>query len=214
MSIGELLTQGGATMVPIYLCFVVVLAVFIKKFLELRCANKRNILWLNDVLEQVNSGKLDDVKTTCAESPHPAARVAVATARALKENPEKAQTEARRVGSLEIQRLEKDLSVLSFMAQVAPLLGLLGTVLGMVDLFINLQGAGQTNLAVSDLSSGIWKALLTTAAGLTVAVPALASHTFLTSRTDAIRLQLSDVIQQMLYVAGPSESANGGRHGL
>ena len=201
MSIGELLAQGGATMVPIYLCFVIVLAVFIKKALELRCANKKNMVWLGDVVNLVNEGKLDGVEEACGNSPHPAATVAVATAKALQENPDRAQTEARRVGSLEIQRLEQNLSVLSFMAQVAPLLGLLGTVLGMVDLFINLQGAGQTNLAVSDLSSGIWKALLTTAAGLTVAVPALASHTYLTSKTDSIRLQLSDVIQQMLYVA-------------
>ncbi len=73
----------------------------------------------------------------------------------------------------EIQRLEKNLALLSFIAQVAPLLGLLGTVLGMVDLFIGLQGSGLSNVDVSALSSGIWKALLTTAAGLMVAVPTL-----------------------------------------
>ena len=201
-------------MIPIYLCFVIVLAVFIKKALELRCASKKNITWLNDAVQLVRDGKLDEIETLCQDCPHPAARVATATAKALVERPSQAEKEARRVGSIEIQRLEKNLSVLSFMAQVGPLLGLLGTVIGMVDLFINLQGAGETNLAVSDLSSGIWKALLTTAAGLTVAVPALASHTFLTSRTDTIRLQLSDVIQQMLYAASPSHHAEESSDGV
>ena len=72
-------------------------------------------------------------------------------------------------GSLELQQYERGLSLISFIAQVAPLLGLLGTVFGMVEMFYGLQKAGLANVDAAALSSGIWKALLTTAAGLIVA---------------------------------------------
>ncbi|MBL91379.1 MAG: hypothetical protein CMH56_06145 [Myxococcales bacterium] len=201
MSLGELMSQGGTTMVPIYLCSIAGLAVFIRKFLEFRRARLKDLKWLEPVLKLVGSGSYDDIPQAYNGSPHPGTRVVQATVKALQEKPEHAEAEARRVASLEIQKLEKNLNVLSFLAQVAPLLGLLGTVLGMVDLFIQLQSAGQGNVAVAELSSGIWKALLTTAAGLTVAVPALAAHSYLASQIDRLRLQVSNLIQRVLYVA-------------
>ena len=205
MSLGELMAQGGTTMIPIYLCSIAGLAVFIRKFLEFRSARLRDLNWLEPVLSLVRSGDYDDIAQACNGSPHPGTRVVHATISALKEKPQHAEAEARRVASLEIQKLEKNLNMLSFLAQVAPLLGLLGTVLGMVDLFIQLQGAGQGNIVVSELSSGIWKALLTTAAGLTVAVPALAAHSYLASQIDRLRLQVSNVIQRVLYAASKAE---------
>lgn len=205
MSLGELMAQGGMTMVPIYLCSIAGLAVFIRKFLEFRRAHLRDLSWLEPVLKLVGAGDYDGIPQACNGSPHPGTRVVHATVNALKEKPQHAEAEARRVASLEIQKLEKNLNMLSFLAQVAPLLGLLGTVLGMVDLFIQLQSAGQGNVVVAELSSGIWKALLTTAAGLTVAVPALAAHSYLASQIDRLRLQVSNVIQRVLYAASKSE---------
>ncbi len=198
MSLGQLLSQGGWAMVPIYACSVAALAVFLRKVVELRAVRRSDLNWLERVLDRVRIGDLEGARRACDGSLHPASVVLRATLDALENKPERAEAEARRVGSLELQKLEGSLVVLSFIAQVAPLLGLLGTVLGMVDLFIGLQGAGH-NVAVSDLAAGIWKALLTTAAGLTVAVPALAAYTYLTSQTDGIRLQLSDAVQQTLY---------------
>ena len=206
MSLGELMSQGGMTMVPIYLCSIAGLAVFIRKFLEFRRARLRDLSWLDPVLDVVATEDYDNVSKACNGSPHPGTRVVRATVNALKEKPKHAEAEARRVASLEIQKLEKNLNMLSFLAQVAPLLGLLGTVLGMVDLFIQLQGAGQGNVVVAELSSGIWKALLTTAAGLAVAVPALAAHSYLASQIDRLRLQVSNVIQRVLYVASKPEA--------
>lgn len=85
------------------------------------------------------------------------------------------------------------------MLQVAPLLGLLGTVLGMIDLFTGFQQGGNSNINLTELSAGIWKALITTAAGLTIAVPTLAAHSYLSSRVDNVRFELSDLIQRILY---------------
>lgn len=208
MMLGELLAQGGWVMVPIYLCSIAVAAVFIQKLAQLRSARTSDLVWFDVVLKRVRHGDFSGASEACRGS-HPGVRVAEATTMALQEHPERAEAEAHRVGSLELQRLEKHLGVLSFFAQVAPLLGLLGTVVGMVSLFMSLQGAGAGNVEVAQLASGIWKALLTTAAGLSVAVPALAAHTYLAGRTDGLRLQLSDVAERILYAVPRKEDSNG-----
>lgn len=209
MSVGELLKQGGWMMFPIYLCSIVSLAVFLKKLFELKAARLSEIGWLDGVLTKLKTGDLSGAGSACDASRHPGTRVIKAMLAVLAVRPDRAEAEAQRVGSLEIQRLEKYLALLSFIAQVAPLLGLLGTVLGMVDLFIGLQGAGMTNVDVSQLSSGIWKALLTTAAGLLVAVPTLAGYSYLTAHTDRLRLQLGDTVARVLTEAPAAEKREG-----
>jgi biopolymer transport protein ExbB len=199
LPLGELLAQGGWAMIPIYVCSALALAVFVHKWLELRGVRADGSPWFDAALSDATSGDLGAAVRTCRKSTHPGARVVAALLNALGERPELAESEAKRVGNLELDKLERWLGLLSFLARVAPLLGLLGTVLGMVDLFMDLQGAGQAQLAVDQLASGIWKALLTTAAGLTVAVPALAAHAYLTGRVDAVRLVMADMAQRVLY---------------
>ncbi|MCA9665644.1 MAG: MotA/TolQ/ExbB proton channel family protein [Myxococcales bacterium] len=201
LSLAELLAQGGFTMIPIYACSLVALALFLHKVFGLRRQRHREMGWFEPVLERVREGDYEAASGECARAPHPGARVVRAMMDVLRDRPDRAESEARRVGSFELQQAERGLGVLSFIAQAAPLLGLLGTVFGMVDLFIGLQGAGGANVAVSALSGGIWKALLTTAAGLSVAVPTLAGHSYLASRADKLKLQLTDVIGQVMTAA-------------
>jgi biopolymer transport protein ExbB len=205
MALTDLLAQGGWAMYPIYACSVLTLGTFVKKALDLRAARMHDVGWFDGVLERVRSGDIDGLARACRGIAHPGARVVAAILVALERAPQHAEAEARRTAAVELERLERGVGLLSFLAQVSPLLGLLGTVLGMVDLFVGLQGAGDGNLAIGDLASGIWKALLTTAAGLTVAVPALAAHTFLTSRFDRVRLFMLDMAQRVLFTAGIDE---------
>lgn len=198
MSIGELLQQGGWAMWPIYACSVVGVAVFVKKLIDLFSARIFDLGWFEGVLERVRAGSDDEALSILQASRHPASRVLAATLNVWRRRPDRAEAEARRVGSLEVQKAESFLALLSFIAQAAPLLGLLGTVLGMVDLFLGLQASGLREIDVSLLSSGIWKALLTTAAGLTVAVPSLGAYSYLAHRADTLRLQIIDLVQQLL----------------
>ncbi len=199
MSVAELLNQGGWAMVPIYACSVLVVGVFVHKLLELRSAGLHRLQWLDTALEHLANGEAERSARSCSPVLHPAARVIEAALAAIQRRPDLVEAEAKRVASLELRRLETNVGALAFLAQIAPLLGLLGTVLGMVDLFMGLQGAEHGNISIGDLSSGIWKALLTTAAGLMVAVPALAAHAYLGSRIDRVRTQLVDVIQRVLF---------------
>lgn len=197
MTLGRILALGGWPMVPIYLCSVVALAVFLRKVFELRRAQQSSLEWLPRAIEELEAGDLASAASTCARAEHPAARSVEAAIRVARQRPDRAEAEAVRVGSLEIQRLDKHLGLLAFIAQVAPLLGLLGTVIGMVRLFFDLEGSSAT-VDTAQLSSGIWQALLTTAAGLTVAVPTLAAHSYLASRSDSMRLVLHDAVEQAL----------------
>lgn len=199
--LGEILAQGGWTMVPLYACSIIALAVFFRKLIEYRMVHLSDLSWYENTLNHIRSGNFDAVNGECNHHSHPAVHVVCAAAQALKERPDLAESEARRVASLELQKLEKNLSLLSFIAQIAPLLGLLGTVFGMINMFMGLQESGNSSINLSELSSGIWEALVTTAAGLTIAVPTLAAHGYLASRLDNVRLQLSDIIQCVLYVA-------------
>jgi biopolymer transport protein ExbB len=198
MTLGRLLGEAGWLMAPLYACSLAVVALVVHKLLELRGARIKEMAWLSPTLEAVGRGDLPAAHKHCGEAVHPAARAVHAFLDTLGRRPDRAEAEAARVGSAELQRLERHLGLLSFVAQAAPLLGLLGTVVGMVELFMAIQGAGSGDIDLNVLSAGIWTALLTTAAGLVVAVPALGAYTWLTGRVDRVRLQIADVVGRVL----------------
>ncbi len=204
VSLGALLSEGGVTMIPIYLCSFIALTIFLRKFFEFRALGV-DPAWVERLLDAMRRGDFETASQWCNGKSQPATRVAEGMAKTFVNRPDRVEAEARRIGTLELRRLEKGLSVMAFIAQAAPLLGLLGTVLGMVDLFLGLQGSSQGQIDVGALSSGIWKALLTTAAGLTVAVPSLAGHAYLASRTDRVRMDLGDLVQRVLSSVPPSK---------
>lgn len=191
MSLLELLEQAGWTMFPLYLCSFVGLAVFVRKFVEFMTGRVSASEILTTVDPLVKEGDLAAIEAHCAKETSPLGSVMAFAARALVDTPARAEEEIVRFSTGVLARYEAHLSVLSFVAQVAPLFGLLGTVIGMVDLFSGMEAAGQS-VDQSTLSSGIWKALLTTAAGLLIAIPAIGGHAWLTSRVDLLRRNIED----------------------
>ncbi|TNE46530.1 MAG: MotA/TolQ/ExbB proton channel family protein [Deltaproteobacteria bacterium] len=209
--LGKLLQQGGWAMWPIYFCSLVALVVFIQRWMLFREIRAKSLPWLDDVLLLVRRRQYNAAISECESHEHPVAHVLSRATDVYHERPDRVAAEAERVGLLEIERYERFLPLLSFIAQVAPLLGLLGTVIGMVKMFLGLQSAGLGNVNASQLASGIWQALLTTAAGLIVAAPTLAAHLYLSTRVDHFRTQLRDAVERFL-TALPSPLARQGRH--
>lgn len=198
MTIGELVKNGGWAMYPIYLCSLVAAAIFLKKAREFFASQLTRADWLEPVLDDIQAEEFDQAIAKAKATQNPIGTVIASMLDVFSHRPDRVEAEAARTGSLALQDLEKNVGGLSFIAQVAPLLGLLGTVVGMVELFMGLGSSDMGQVDASMLSSGIWTALLTTAAGLLVAVPALAAYTYLNSRTDAFRLMLSDSIARVL----------------
>ncbi len=196
-------------MAPIYACSVFAVVIAARKALDLRAARLGDTSWVQPVLNKLSDGASLSASEVARKSGHPAGRVVATLIEALDNNPGQADAETQRAGLEEVAELERNQRPLAVVAEIAPLLGLLGTVVGMVELFAGIseqQASG--SMVMSALSGGIWKALLTTAAGLTVAVPALALHAYFSSKVDRFRVQLTSIVQRVRYAASMRDGAD------
>lgn len=203
----ELLQAGGPVAVILVIMSIVALTIVIAKLLQfrsLRVADRRTAeqglaLWRQQQPDEALA------RVSAARSPvaQALARVIRGAQRGLSEH--RVREEVVRYGSDVLERLRGGFRALELIGSLAPLLGLFGTVLGMIEAFQQLQNAGnQVNPAV--LSGGIWQALLTTAVGLGVAIPVVALHTWLERRVDALAHAMDDVVTRA-YTEDLSSSA-------
>ncbi len=184
----QLLMAGGWLMLVILLCSVVVLAICIERLFTL---NPRKIApphLLANVWKQLKAGEMDGARVKALRESSPLGRIlAAGLANAylgrdvMKESIEEAAGHV-------VHELERYLNTLGTIAAVAPLIGLLGTVVGMIKVFAEIMAQGTGN--ASALAGGISEALITTAAGLTVAIPALVMHRYFTGKIDGIVVEL------------------------
>jgi len=179
----SLLQQGGFLMYVILLCSVVGLAVFLEKLYHLHRAAIDPEPLLLRVRELVGDANTASALSLCRETPGPVAHIiAAGLSKAGLARPEIKEA-IEDAGLREVSRLESRLGILATVAHISPLLGLLGTVLGMIRTFRTIENLdGLVN--PSNLAGGIWEALLTTAFGLIVAIAAFVAYNFLVSRVE------------------------------
>src|SRR5438309_5509790 len=171
----EFLSLGGPTLGLILLTSAVAIVVFIERFLHCHRAQINSTQFLNGVRTVLKRNNVVEALSICDATPGPVARL-VKTAILNRDHGRERMREAlEEVGLTEVPRLEEKLNLLATIAQLAPLLGLLGTVLGFIQTFYLLQNKG-LNAHLPDLSTGVWQALICAAAGLAVAIPAHAGY--------------------------------------
>lgn len=184
----ELLIAGGWLMVLIVLSSVVVLAICIERFYTL---NPRKIApphLLATVWKQLKRGEMDAARLKTLKQSSPLGHILAAGLSNAYHGREVMKESIQEAASHVVHDLERYLNTLGTIAAVAPLMGLLGTVLGMIRVFAEIMTQGTGN--ASALAGGISEALITTAAGLTVAIPALIMHRYFTGRIDGIVVEL------------------------
>jgi len=186
-----LLGQAGWTMIPLYACSVLAFGITVHKAVEFRRHGVGDAGLLAAALPYLEQGEPHALEAHCAEHGGPVGRAMATAARAARTHPSRAEQATGRAIDAEIARYRAWVPTLGWLGQIAPLFGLLGTVLGMVELFTTMEATGGI-VDPSLLSGGIWKALLTTAAGLTVAIPSLGAHLWLTRRLQALDRLLED----------------------
>lgn len=173
---------------------VFALAIIFAKWFQFLRAGLRRRAFIEDVLQRLHERGAEAALAALTGNRHPVARV-MASAIHCGADPalsvRDVEAEVSRVGSAEIRNLESWLRGLSSIAHLSPLLGLLGTVTGMITAFMRLEEAG-SHVDPAILSGGIWEALLTTAFGLTVAIPAMAAFYYLEGRVDEVRAAMKD----------------------
>ncbi|MDP2941027.1 MAG: MotA/TolQ/ExbB proton channel family protein [Candidatus Omnitrophota bacterium] len=186
MNLWQVFLAGGPVMWPILLCSIFGLAIVLEKFWYLQKITIGTQEFLNSILEKMKRHDTKEALALCDSAKSPIANILKAGI--LKYDRPKAQiTEAIEDASLyEVPHLEKNLGALATIAHISPLLGLLGTVAGMVRCFHAIQAKAGSFHPVSpaDLAGGIWEALLTTVAGLIVAIPAFVAYNYLASRVN------------------------------
>ena len=190
-SLFSLLLKGGWTMLPLAVCSLAAVTVLVQKAIQFQMERVGVRDALNLIAAYDGSGELEELAEACQATQSPLGEAMALCARTLGRTPERTEDEVQRFATVELDRLERWLPLLSFIAQAAPLFGLLGTVVGMVQLFVAM-GATGSRIETGMLASGIWQALLTTAAGLMIAIPALGGHVWLMRRVDALRIRMED----------------------
>ncbi|KAB2643825.1 MAG: MotA/TolQ/ExbB proton channel family protein [Verrucomicrobia bacterium] len=183
MSMLEILQKGGPLMGIILLCSVVTLGVFFERLLYLHRVSIRVGEFLEGLRLLIQRNHLAEALQECVTISGPVARVL----QAALQKPDSSRTELKEIttdaGLLELPKLERNLSVLSMLAYITPLIGLLGTVLGLLDAFLAITSHGGY-ATTADIAKGVFESLITTAAGLAVAIPAFLAYSYLSSRVN------------------------------
>jgi biopolymer transport protein ExbB len=194
-----MLSQGGLVLYLLVLISAVAIVVFIERFLHCHRAQINSLEFLNGVRTVLKRNNVVEALSICDATPGPVARL-VRTAILNRDNGRERVREAlEEAGLAEVPRLEEKLNLLATIAQLAPLLGLLGTVLGLMDTFTSIQNAG-LHAQLRDLSGGVWKALVCAAAGLAVAIPAHAGYNYLVSRVNSIVLDMERAATEIVNI--------------
>ena len=197
-----LLDKGGPVMLVLLALSVVALTIILVKIYQFSRSRLLRTEFIDQAILLLHNDGPDTTLLALAETPHPVARVMETTLRTSTNTSlsiEDRDTEISRVGSAEIRNLESYLRGLEVIANLSPLLGLLGTVLGMIKAFVRLESAG-TKVDPAILAGGIWEALLTTAFGLSVAIPALAAFYILEGQVENVRAQMKDATIRVLGI--------------
>jgi len=199
------LSEGGWMIWLIMATSAVALAVFLERLLQYHREQINSTEFLNGVRNVLKRDNVVEALAICDATPGPVARL-VKVAILNRERGRFAVQEALEdAGAWEVPRLEQKLHLLATIAQIAPLMGLLGTVLGFMKVFRAIEDAGLSAHA-SQLSDGIWQALTCTAAGLAVAIPAYAGYNYLVGRINAIVLDMEQASTEIVNIVLPAPS--------
>ena len=194
VSLLDLLLQGGFMMIPILLLSIIAIYIFIERTLTINRASKTPQQFMTQVKDRVQSGDIKGAEMICNQYDSPIARMIEKGVHRIGSPLKSIEVSIENVGKIEIFKLEKNLTLLATISGAAPMLGFLGTVIGMIQAFIAIaQEEGSVSPKL--LSEGIYTAMITTAAGLLVGIIAYIGYNYLVSRIQKIvhRMEYSSI---------------------
>lgn len=189
LSIMELITSGGTggilIMSVLFLLSIIAVYIFVERFTAIRRASKVDENFINHIKDHVSNGKLDAAQALCQSQNTPVARMIEKGISRIGKPLKDISSAIENTGKLEVSRLEKNLAALATIAGAAPMIGFLGTVIGMILAFHEMAAAGgQINIEM--LAEGIYVAMSTTVAGLAVGIIAYIGYNILVARVDKV----------------------------
>jgi len=191
ISMWDLALAGGPLMIPLVICSIIAIYIFVERLRSINKANVSSDAFMGRIKELVMKGDINGAKILCSQHDTPVARMIEKGVSRIGSPLKNIEASIENVGKIEVFRLEKNLSVLATIAGAAPMIGFLGTVIGMVSAFIAIaQEEGSVSPKL--LADGIYTAMVTTVAGLIVGIIAYLGYNFLVTR-------VSKVVHRMEY---------------
>ena len=185
MSLWDMVVMGGWLMVPIFAASIIAIYIFCERFWLLRQVGTGDAELVKRVSEQLRAGKEGEALATCEGDSSPLARVLAKGIRTREEDAAEIRRAMEETANHEVAGLERGLPTLATCAGIAPMIGFLGTVVGMVQSFYDMSTAG-SSIDIGLLSRGIYTAMITTVAGLIVGIIGQLAYNFLVARVDGI----------------------------
>lgn len=184
-SLIEMAMKGGWIMIPLLLLSLIALYIFGERWWAIKSASTVDANFMRNISDYIYEGKVKAAINLCNNQSTPTSRLVLKGIERIGRPLGDIQTAIENMGNLEVSRLERGLPMLATIAGGAPMLGFLGTVIGMIQAFYNMSQAGN-NVDITLLSDGIYTAMVTTVAGLTVGIVAYFGYNFLTARIDKL----------------------------
>ncbi len=197
----DLLTLGGWVMIPLIILFLITIFVFFERIIAIRKASNIDNNFMNIIRDHIVNGNVTAARSFAKNTNNPVARIIDKGIQRIGKPIENIERSMENVGKLEIYSLERNLSILSLSAGTAPLLGFLGTIIGMFQLFYSLATGG--DFTIQNMANGIYTKVITSATGLIIGLIAYVAHNYLTTQVDktAYKMEASsaeflDVLQE------------------
>lgn len=185
MSILDLAVKGGWTMIPLGILSIVTVYLIVERWLAIQKAGRDEKNFLNNISDYIQNGKLDSARALCKSTDTPIAAMIEKGISRIGQSMEDISAAVENVARLEVYRMEKNLAFLATIAGAAPMLGLIGTVTGMVGTFYNIANSPD-GIEIGSLSGGVYEAMVATVAGLIVGVTAFIGYNLLVSKVQKV----------------------------
>lgn len=185
LSVWELCVEGGFIMIPLALLALISIYIFIERYIVIRKAAREDATFMNRIKDYIHEGELESAQNLCRQTNTPYARLIAKGISRIGRPMNDVLVAIENTGNIEVAALGKGLPWLATTAAGAPMLGFLGTVIGMVQAFYNLASAG-SSANIDVLAGGIYEALVTTVAGLIVGIVALFAYNYLVARINGV----------------------------
>jgi biopolymer transport protein ExbB len=181
----DLAIKGGWVMIVLALLFVIAVYIFFERFKTLRNASKEDTNFMNRIKDYIHEGKVESATALCQSTNNPVARMIEKGISRLGRPLNDINTTIENIGNLEIAQMEKGLPTLATISGGAPMIGFLGTVIGMIHAFYDMASAGN-NIDVQLLANGIYTAMVTTVGGLIVGILAFFAYNYLVAKVEKV----------------------------
>jgi biopolymer transport protein ExbB len=201
LSLGELLSMGGWLMYPLIGLLLVAIFFFVERLIAIRKAGNLDQNFMHHIRDHIVSGNVSAARSFAKNTNNPVARIIDKGIQRIGKPIDIIEDSMENVGKLELYSLEKNLSVLSLVYGIAPMLGFLGTIIGMLQLFYNISATGE--FTPSTIAGGIYTKMITSAAGLIIGMLAFVAYNFLnsqiakvTNKMEASAAEFMDILQE------------------